>query len=100
VTSFEPASTGGGSTSRRYLLVFSEQVVGLRTGDFTIGGTAKGWVLSRLALVSGATYELIVDGSGGAPGTLTVTLAANSVADPAGNVGPASPASTDPVSVP
>jgi hypothetical protein len=75
------------STSIAYTVTFSESVTGLASGDFANNGTAASCSFGITG--SGASYTVTVT-SCGTTGTLVPRLAADSVADAAGNSGPAS----------
>ena len=62
---------------------FSENVTGFETGDVTVTNGTKG----TFTAVSATVYTLVVTPSSGSD--LTVTVAANSATDSAGNTGPA-----------
>jgi hypothetical protein len=87
VNSFAPTASATSGTSLSFNLVFNTSVTGLTTGDFSLGGSASGWAISGLT-GSGATYVLTVDGTSGGEGTVTPTLAANSVTDSTSTLGP------------
>ena len=71
-----------------YSITFSEPVVGLAITDLETSGTATGCLVDT-PIGSGPDYVLDVSGCTG--GTVTLTLAADSVVDGAGNLGPAVP---------
>jgi hypothetical protein len=87
VSSFTP-TTGSptNAASLVYSLDFNESVTGLGAGDFTIGGTATGW---SVASISGSGTSYTVTLGGGTDGTVILTLTLNTIADAAGNTGPA-----------
>ena len=74
------------ATTLTYALAFSESVTGLALADFTRTGTATGCVVGT-PTGSGASYTVPVTGC--SAGTVILALKANSVADAAGNAGPA-----------
>ena len=87
VSSFTTAvSSPTNSTGIAYSLVFAEAVTGLTAGDFSNTGTATSCSFGITG--SGTTYTVTVTGCSDS-GTLTPRLATNSVADEAGNSGPA-----------
>lgn len=84
--------TGAGAIP--FGLTFSEPVTGLGPNDFVVAGTSTGW---RVDSVTGtaARYQVVVGKDPDAPpetslgeGTVQLTLAAETVADLGGNVGP------------
>jgi hypothetical protein len=89
-------STPTNTATLSYGLTFSEPVTGLAASDFSISGTATGCIVGEPA-GSGAAYT--VDVTGCSEGSLRLTLKAGSVADLAGNAGPAAEVSGDPVTV-
>ena len=94
VSSFTTAvSSPTNSTSIAYTLTFSESVTGLAAGDLSNAGTLAG--CSFAVAGSGASYTVTVTGCGTA-GTLAPRLAANGVADAAGNAGPAAASDATP----
>lgn len=84
-----------------FTLRFSESVTGLSLSNFTIGGTSTGWSLSSLT-GSGSSYTIrLIETSTGSTtnGTLTLTLASNTVTDSLANIGPTSNAVSSSFSV-
>jgi hypothetical protein len=71
-----------------FTLSFSESVTGLTGADFTRSGTAAGCAVPVVS-GSGTNYTVSVAGCG--EGTLTLSLNSATVADLAGNLGPATP---------
>ena len=105
VNAFTPTTASPTSgTTIAYSLMFSESVTGLATTDFMISGSSSGWTVGSVACQA-SIHFLCRDGSGvgpytvtlvataPTPGTVLLTLAANSVADVAANTGPATAAS-------
>ena len=89
VSSFTSAvSTPTNSTSIAYTLTFSESVTGIAAGDFSNAGTATGCTFTPSA-ASGSSVTVTVT-TCSTTGTLQPQLALGSIADPAGNTGPAS----------
>jgi YVTN family beta-propeller protein len=76
-------------TEQSWTLTFSESVTGLAADDFTVGGTSSNWG-DITVTGSGASYTVSVSNPTPTAGTITLQLAANAVADTAGNTGPAS----------
>jgi YVTN family beta-propeller protein len=74
------------SAASIFTLTFSEAISGLVAGDFSNAGTAENCVFAP-ASSSGIVINVTVSGCG--DGTLELQLAANSVTDAAGNIGPA-----------
>ncbi len=66
----------------RFTVTFSESVVGFTPADVTRGGTATGGTVTVTG--SGASYEIAVSGLI-SDGTVTASIPAGGVADPAGN---------------
>ena len=68
------------------ILAFGEEVTGLDLGDdVTVAGGRRS---SELRRISGREYRFEVTPPAGSAGTVTVTLRAGAVADPAGNANP------------
>jgi hypothetical protein len=95
VSSFTTAvSSPTNSTGIAYRLNFAERVDGLAAGDLSNAGTATGCSFTVMPDASIGMewgtlgYDIIVTGCSDS-GTLTPRLATNSVADAAGNTGPA-----------
>ena len=90
----DPPTASSGSTpsspaaamSLTFGVNFSETVYGIASADFTNTGTAAGCVFTPSA-ASGSTVNVVVTQC--QEGTLQLRLAANGVADAAGNTGPA-----------
>ena len=78
-----------------YQLDFSAGVTGLEVSDFTVGGSPGG--CSPALSGSGSSYTLSL--SGCPEGTVSVSLAEDSVTDVYGNIGPAAPAAAETVVV-
>ena len=95
VSAFTAPATPTNATSLPYSLTFSESVSGLAAGDFTISGSATGWSVG--SITGSGPYTITL--TGGTAGTVILTLGASSVADPAGNAGPASPTTAATVTV-
>ncbi len=92
VSSFVPMATDPtGSHSIAFGLIFSEPVTGLAKSDFAVSGSSDGWSVSGLS-GSGAVYTVTVSADQPADGSVILTLAAGSLADLAGHLGPANPA--------
>ena len=66
-------------SSLTYNVVFSEDVTGLDTSDFTVSGTSSGWAVTGLT-GSGTTYSLSLSSSSPTTGTVIVTMLQNAVA--------------------
>jgi hypothetical protein len=83
---------GGTDTPASVHAWFSEPVSGLAVGDFSIGGTSSGWTIAELGTPSdpAGPYGLALSATSPPAGTLTVTLAADSVTGD-GDTGPAAP---------
>lgn len=79
-----------------YGVAFSEPVTGLTASGLSISGTATGCAVGTPA-GSGTAYT--ADVSGCSEGTVVLTLRAGSVADTAGNPGPAADVAAEPVTV-
>jgi N-acetylmuramoyl-L-alanine amidase-like protein len=88
LTSLATNPTGASKIS--FGLIFSEPVIGLTTGDFTLSGTSAGWAISGIS-GRAATYTVTVASSAPTAGTVVLTLPAGAVADLAGHAGPATP---------
>ena len=84
------------ATSLSFGVSFSESVTGLAAGDFATGGTASGCSIGAPS-GSGSSYTVVL--SSCSEGTVTLTLHANTVADAAGNPGPAADATSGTVTV-
>ena len=69
-----------------YGLDFDEAIAGLTTSDFTVSGDATGCTVGA---PTGAASSYVVVVSGCSEGAVILELATDSVADAAGNVGPA-----------
>ena len=92
VASFVPMATDPtGSHHIDFGLIFREPVTGLSQSDFAVSGTSGGWSVSGLQ-GSGAVYTVTVSADQPADGSVVLTLAAGSIADLAGNAGPAAAA--------
>jgi len=89
VSSLTAPSTSTG-TPVAYTLTFSEPLQGgtLTTSDFTVTSTAGTWTITSLS--GSGPYSITLTGSAVTNGTVQLKLNANSVADPAGNIGPTS----------
>jgi hypothetical protein len=93
VSSFKTlATTPTGGSAIRFGLIFSEPVTGLSTSSFSVGGTSSGWSVTNVIGI-GTGYTVIVQATSPPEGTIVLDLAAGSVTDGSGNVGPAGPAS-------
>ena len=88
LTSFAPTSTTSNSTTLTYNLVFDVSVTGLVTGDFTKSGTGASSCSVGTPSGSGTTYQILLTGC--SPGTVILTLLANSVVDGSSGQGPPS----------
>ncbi|MFM8829296.1 MAG: Ig-like domain-containing protein, partial [Actinomycetota bacterium] len=84
------ATTPTRASSIAYTLTFDEPVSGLAAGDFTVGGTSSGWTVTGVSAASGTTVTVQLAKTSPADGTVVLSLGAGTVADAAGNVGPAS----------
>ncbi|HYK95418.1 MAG TPA: N-acetylmuramoyl-L-alanine amidase [Candidatus Dormibacteraeota bacterium] len=82
-----------GATTIPFGLIFSEPVTGLDARAFTVGGTSPGWTIDSVTGKASPYTINVKPPSGGPPpeGTVTLTLAAGSVADLASNLGPLAP---------
>jgi subtilisin family serine protease len=85
---------GGTDTPTTVGVWFSEPVSGLDVSDFTIGGSSSGWAIDELVMpfVPAGVGGLNLSATSPPAGTLTVTLAADSVTGD-GGTGPAAPVS-------
>ena len=63
-------------SSLTYNVVFSEDVTGLSTADFTVSGTSTGWSITGLS-GSGASYSLALTSPSPTSGTVIVTMLQN-----------------------
>jgi hypothetical protein len=88
LTTFAPTTTLTNSTSITYDIVFSQSVTGLAAADFTKSGTGSS--TCTIGTPSGSTTTYTVTLSGCSPGTVILTLAANSVANTSSQTAPAS----------
>lgn len=84
------ATTPTGAEEIPFGLVFREPVEGLEAEDFEVDGTSNGWSVTD---VSGgpSAYTISVGTNNPDPGTVELTLLADSVADLAGLTGPPDP---------
>ena len=80
-------SSPAAAMSLTFGLAFTESVSGIVAGDFSNAGSAQGCVFTPSA-ASGSSVNVVVTQC--QEGTLQLKLAANGVADPAGNTGPTS----------
>lgn len=78
------------SRSLGFGIVFKEPVIDLTEADLTITGTSTGWSIASLT-GSGAVYAVILTADSPTPGSVGLTLAADSVIDLSENLGPAAP---------
>lgn len=76
------------SRSLGFGIVFKEPVVDLTEADLAITGTSTGWTIASLT-GSAAVYSVTLTADSPTPGTVGLTLAADSVADLSENLGPA-----------
>ena len=76
---YTPSSSITNANSLSMGVTFGEAVTGVELADFSLGGTASGWTIDSLVANSSTSYTLSLSQSGSADGTLTVSLAANSV---------------------
>ncbi len=88
ITTFAPTTTLTNSTSITYNIIFSQSVTGLAAADFTKTGTGSS--TCTIGTPSGSTTTYTVTLSGCSPGTVILTLAANSVANTSSQTAPAS----------
>ena len=86
-----PAAAFTNAAEVGFGLVFNKPVTGLAAGDLTVSGTATGCAVGTIG-GSGANWTAAVTGC--SAGTVVLSLAANAVVSPAGNVGPVAPASS------
>lgn len=78
------------SRSLGFGIVFKEPVIDLTEADIAITGTSTGWTIASLT-GSAAVYAVTLTADSPTPGTVGLTLAADSVADLSENLGPAAP---------
>ena len=78
------------SRSLGFGIVFNEPVIDLTEADLTITGTSSGWSIASLT-GSAAVYAVTLTADAPTPGTVGLTLAADSVVDLSENLGPAAP---------
>ena len=78
------------SRSLGFGIVFNEPVIDLTEADLAINGTSSGWSIASLT-GSAAVYSVTLTADSPTPGTVGLTLAADSVADLSENPGPAAP---------
>ena len=78
------------SRSLGFGIVFNEPVIDLTEADLTITGTSSGWSIASLT-GSAAVYAVTMTADAPTPGTVGLTLAADSVVDLSENLGPAAP---------
>ena len=74
-----PSSTLTNANTLSYAVTFGEAVTDLTISDFTLGGTSAGWSITGLTANSSTSYTLNLDQAGSSSGTVTMSLAANSV---------------------
>ena len=89
-------SSPSNSSSLSYTLTFSEAISGLTSSDFSNTGSATGCAFTASA-ASGSSMTVTVASC--SAGTVVLRLAASSVADSAGNGGPATAAAASSVTV-
>ena len=82
------------SRSLGFGIVFNEPVIDLTEADLAITGTSSGWSIASLT-GSAAVYSVTLTADSPTPGTVGLTLAADSVADLSENLGPAAPVDSD-----
>ena len=78
------------SRSLGFGIVFNEPVIDLTEADLAITGTSTGWSIASLT-GSAAVYAVTLTADSPTPGTVGLTLAADSVTDLSENLGPAGP---------
>ena len=78
------------SRSLSFGIVFEEPVIDLTEADLTITGTSTGWSMASLT-GSAAVYSATLTAESPTPGTVGLTLAADTVVDLSENLGPAAP---------
>ncbi len=88
ITTFAPTSTITNSANITYNLVFSEAVTGLASSDFSLTGTGSSTCTIGTPSGSGTTYSVAL--SGCSPGTVVLTIAANSVTNAVPQTAPTS----------
>ena len=76
------------SRSLGFGIVFKEPVIDLTEADLAITGTSTGWSIASLT-GSAAVYSVTLTANSPTPGTVGLTLAADTVADLSENLGPA-----------
>ncbi|MGA0068209.1 MAG: Ig-like domain-containing protein, partial [Miltoncostaeaceae bacterium] len=92
--SWTPPETPTNAATLTYQLSFSEPVLGLAASDFSNAGTATGCEFAPAAS-SGMAVNVVVTGC--SEGTVVARLAADAIADAAGNAGPATVLDADAV---
>ncbi|MGI9186842.1 MAG: beta-propeller fold lactonase family protein, partial [Gaiellales bacterium] len=85
-TTSSPSNSG----TATYSLTFSESITGLAVGDLTVGGTSAGWAATAVTGTGAGPYALTLTNGSPADGTVTLQLGSGTIADLAGNAGPAS----------
>ena len=81
-----------GAQTQKFGLIFKEPVTGLEPEDLSVTGSSEGWAIDDVkGTASRYTVTVVADDSGDGPadGSVTLTLAADSVTDLAGHTGPA-----------
>ncbi|MEO8470199.1 MAG: cell wall-binding repeat-containing protein [Chloroflexota bacterium] len=78
------------SRSLGFGIVFKEPVIDLTEADLAITGTSTGWSIASLT-GSAAVYSVVLTADSPTPGTVGLTLAADSVVDLSENLGPSAP---------
>ena len=93
------ATTTTNAASVAYTVTFSEPVSGFDAADVTTTGTATGWTVASVVAAAGNAYTVTFSGGSGTDGTIVPRIAANGVADVAGNTGPSAAFAGDTVTV-
>jgi hypothetical protein len=100
VSNFAPTTASPTkATTITYTLTFSEPVTGLASGDFSIGATSSGWSVTGVSGAGAGPYTVAVTRASPTDDTVSLSLAALSVADLSSNAGPTSPATAATVTV-
>jgi hypothetical protein len=99
VVAFAAPTSPANTTSLAYTISFGKPVAGLEAADFRLAGTATGWSVTDIAGTGAGPYTVTLGGTATTAGTVKLSLRARTVADAAGNAGPATVTAAAPVTI-